>query len=209
MKKVYFVRHGESEGNAARVHQSKDTPLSDIGHSQAKMVALRFKNIQAERIIASPYTRARQTAQAIADYNQLELEENALFQERRGPSELIGLSQLSEQSKQIRGALREHLLDDGGNWHYSDEESAAEFVKRTKQALEFLQKRDEKELIVVSHALNIRMILANVLNQTGELRHLYEIYDNFDLNNTSLSVIAYDSERGRWQVICINDHSHL
>jgi len=209
MKKIYFVRHGESEGNAARVHQSKDTPLSEIGMSQAKMVALRFKNIQVERIIASPYTRARQTAQAIADYNNLKIEDNSLFQERRGLSELIGLSQLSEQSKQIRANLHQHLLEDGGSWRYSDEESAVEFAARSKQALEFLQKRSENNLVVVSHALNIRMLLANVLNQTGELKHLYEIYSNFDLNNTSLSVIAYDGDKARWQVICINDHSHL
>jgi 2,3-bisphosphoglycerate-dependent phosphoglycerate mutase len=208
-KKIYFVRHGESEGNAARVHQSKDTPLSEIGQSQAKMVALRFKNISVDQIIASPYTRARQTAQAIADYNDLEVEENALFQERRGPSELVGLSQLSEQSKQIRGALHQHLLEENGTWRYSDEESAVEFAARSKQALDFLQKRSENNLVVVSHALNIRMLLANVLDQTGELKHLYEIYSNFDLSNTSLSVITYGNDKARWQVDCINDHSHL
>lgn len=209
MQKIYLIRHGESEGNAARVHQSKDTPLSEIGRSQAKMVALRFKNIRAAKIIASPYTRARQTAQAIADYNQLEVEENALFQERRGPSALVGLSQLSEQSKQIRATLQQHLLDKDGHWRHSDEETAVEFVSRTQQALDFLRQRPEQELIVVSHALNIRMILANVLDQTGSLKHLYEIYSNFDLNNTSLSMIAYDAEKKRWQVVCINDHSHL
>lgn len=95
MKKIYFIRHGESEGNAKKIHQSKETPLSDIGQDQAKILALRFKNIQTDLIIASPYLRAQQTAQAIATKNNLQIETNELFSERRGPSELIGVSQQS------------------------------------------------------------------------------------------------------------------
>ncbi len=209
MKTAYFVRHGESEGNAAGVHQSASTPLSEIGQSQAKIVALRFKHIRVEQILASPMTRARQTAQAIANYIQMSVTENDLFRERRGPSALVGLSQQSEKSKSIRSELAQRLLEEDGNWRHSDEETAREFANRAQKALDFLRQQPADNLVVVSHALNIRMILANVLNQTGELKHLYEIYSNFELNNTSLSVITYDYEKARWQVLCINDHSHL
>lgn len=209
MKKVYFVRHGESEGNAARIHQSKDTPLSEIGHSQAKIVALRFSKIQVSRIIASTYLRARQTAQAIADRNNLEVETNELFAERKGPSELIGISQLSEQSKQIRGELHTHILDQDGAWRYSDEENAKEFSKRAEKALEFLKQRPEENLVVVCHALILRMIFTKILNPNGDLKNLYDIYDNFDLTNTGISEAIYDSEKQKWQIVCINDYSHL
>lgn len=209
MKKIYFVRHGESEGNAAKIHQSKDTPLSEIGRSQAKIVALRFSKIQADLIIASPYQRAQETAQAIALKKGLQIESNDLFAERRGPSQLIGLSQLSEQSKQIRAKLSQHLLDVDGTWHYSDEENAKQFAKRAEDALDFLRQRNEKNIIVVCHALILRMIFAKILNPHGDLANLYDIYGNFDLNNTSLSVATYDHEKQAWQMICINDHSHL
>ncbi len=209
MKKIYFVRHGESQGNALRIHQSGDTPLSEIGETQAKIVALRFKKIQVAKIIASPHKRAQQTAQAIAAKNNLELESNKLFVERRGPSQLIGLSQLSEQSKQIRAELHTHLLDQAGNWRYSDEETASEFVKRVEDALDFLKHRSENDLAVVCHALTIRMIFAKILNPNGELANLYELYDNFDLDNTSLSIATYNEEKDKWQMLCINDHSHL
>lgn len=209
MKKIYFVRHGESEGNALRIHQSKETPLSEIGESQAKIVALRFSKIQADKIIASPYTRARQTSQAIADRNDLQVETCELFSERRGPSELIGISQLSEQSKQVRADLHTHLLDQDGNWQYSNEETANEFAKRAEEALEFLRQRPEENLVVVCHALILRMIFTKILNPNGDLKNLYDIYDSFDLTNTGISVAKYDDEKQRWQMDCINDYSHL
>jgi probable phosphoglycerate mutase len=53
MKNIYFVRHGESEGNQARLYQSAETSLSEKGHLQAKLIAERFDNIEIEIIISS------------------------------------------------------------------------------------------------------------------------------------------------------------
>lgn len=209
MKKVYFVRHGESEGNLLKIHQSQNTPLTEIGKSQAKIVALRFSKIQVSLIVASPYLRAQQTAQVIADKNNLRIETNNLFTEKRGPSEIIGMSRQSEESRRIRKELNEHLLDKGGNWRYSDEETIAEFAQRAEQALEFLSQRPEENLAVVCHALFLRMIFAKILNPTGNPKDLYNIYENFELNNTSISVASYDSKKQKWLANCINDYSHL
>ncbi len=209
MKKIYFVRHGESEGNFLRIHQSKNTPLTEVGQSQAKIVALRFSKIQVASIIASPCLRAQQTAQAIADKNDLKIETNDLFTEKKGPSELIGISQQSEQSKQIRKKLGERLFEQDGNWRYSDEETIAEFAKRAEDALKFLSQRTEENLAVVCHALILRMIIAKILNPAGDLKNLYDIYENFELNNTSISVVSYDDEKQTWKINCINDYSHL
>lgn len=67
MKNIYFVRHGESEGNQARLYQSSETSLSEKGHSQAKLIADRFSNIEVEIIISSDYIRAKQTSQYISE----------------------------------------------------------------------------------------------------------------------------------------------
>lgn len=209
MKKIYFVRHGESEGNATKVHQSKETPLSEIGQGQAQIVALRFKKIQTDLIIASPYLRAQQTAHAIATKNNLQIETNELFSERRGPSKLIGISQQSTTSKEIRKELSEHLLDNNGNWQYSDEETAAEFANRAEEALKFLKNRPEDNITVVCHALILRMMFVKILNPNGDLKNLYDLYDGFELTNTGISVASYNEDRARWQMTCINDYSHL
>lgn len=209
MKKIYFVRHGESEGNLLKIHQSKNTPLTEIGESQAKIVALRFSKIQADLIISSPCLRAQQTAQAIAIRNNLKIETNDLFTEKRGPSELIGISHNSELSQQVRAELKTHLFDQDGKWRCSDEETAREFADRAKEALEFLSRRPEENLIVVCHSLVLHMIFATILNPNSELKNLYGTYENFKINNTSISIASYDEEKQKWSVDCLNDYSHL
>ncbi len=67
--KLYIIRHGLSEGNAAGVIQGhSDSPLSDTGKIQADLLGryLRREGIHPERIYTSPLTRAHQTAEAIA-----------------------------------------------------------------------------------------------------------------------------------------------
>jgi broad specificity phosphatase PhoE len=34
--KIYFVRHGQTGGNVAHRHQTEHTPLTDVGHEQAR-----------------------------------------------------------------------------------------------------------------------------------------------------------------------------
>lgn len=65
---VYLVRHGESVANTKGIYQGQtyDTPLSQLGKKQADALGKRLKNELVTRIVASPLTRTRQTAEAIA-----------------------------------------------------------------------------------------------------------------------------------------------
>jgi broad specificity phosphatase PhoE len=209
MKKIYFVRHGESEGNVTKSHQSAKTPLSEIGQSQAKIVALRFTKIQASLIIASPYLRAQQTAQAIAEKNNLKIETSDLFREKSGPSELLGLSHKNLKSIETRKIIAKHLFDQNGNWQYSDEETAREFIDRVGKALDFLSQRPEENLIVVCHSLVLHMIFTKIFSPKSDLKELYTLHDNLRINNTSISVALYDELEQKWSIDCLNDYSHL
>jgi len=74
MKIIYFVRHGEAEGNVSLRFQSPETPLTDIGHQQAMIVAKRCKGLDAELIISSSMARAKQTADYIKAETNLSVE---------------------------------------------------------------------------------------------------------------------------------------
>ena len=64
---VYFLRHGESRGNSARIIQGRHDPaLSERGIKQSEAVALWFRDRQIDTILCSPLKRAVQTAQAVA-----------------------------------------------------------------------------------------------------------------------------------------------
>lgn len=68
---VYFTRHGESEANRADREGrpwSRDLDrLSERGWEQARGVGERLRSEGIEAIIASPFKRARETAQAIGE----------------------------------------------------------------------------------------------------------------------------------------------
>jgi len=77
MGKLVLVRHGESEGNVARIFTTTPTTLAltKLGRQQAREAADVIKAIVIPRIvIASPYIRARDTGAIIADELQLPLE---------------------------------------------------------------------------------------------------------------------------------------
>jgi probable phosphoglycerate mutase len=62
---IFLVRHGETEGNAARIVQRPDIPLSPRGIAQAERLARRLAREGVARILSSDLLRARQTAEVL------------------------------------------------------------------------------------------------------------------------------------------------
>lgn len=84
---MYLLRHGESEFN---VHFSKtrvdpgieDPALTEAGRVQAAAAAERLHGQSINRVVASPYRRALQTAAIVADHLDLPIEIEPLVRER-------------------------------------------------------------------------------------------------------------------------------
>ncbi|MEX3008008.1 histidine phosphatase family protein [Hoeflea sp. TYP-13] len=70
----YFLRHGETEWNKTRRTQGQlDAQLNDVGREQARRAASLLQSEPIERIIASPLSRARHTAEAVAVHHEIEI----------------------------------------------------------------------------------------------------------------------------------------
>jgi len=67
--RLILVRHAESEGNRAQVFApTPAVPLTDLGRTQARATAEWIAARHTpEQIVSSPFTRARQTAELMAD----------------------------------------------------------------------------------------------------------------------------------------------
>lgn len=86
---MILLRHGQSEFNlrqaATRVDPGIEDPrLTEYGHHQAEQAAERLANERITRIVASPYSRALQTAEPIARRLGLKIEIQAVVRERFG-----------------------------------------------------------------------------------------------------------------------------
>ena len=79
---IYLIRHGETPGNAGRVVQTADTPLSERGRLQAQRLAERLARTNIARILASDLTRAAMTAEPLREALGAPLVLEPLLQER-------------------------------------------------------------------------------------------------------------------------------
>lgn len=206
--KVYLVRHGQSLGNEGGVFQPSDTPLSSVGIKQAKTLAARLKGISFNVIYSSPLPRAKETSEIISKELRKPVEVWEDIQETRNPKEVVALSRSSSKAKRIKKLIRQNYHK--GDWRYSDEETFNELNERGKKVIAHLLKHHQgQNVLVVSHAGMIKMILARMIFEDSLTP---EIYWNFKYHlwskNTGISVCGYSQEY-RWILETWNDTTHL
>lgn len=79
---ILLVRHGETPWNREGRYQGRtDVPLSPDGETQARALSVRLAHIPIAHAIASPLSRARQTASAILTGRDITLETDAALVE--------------------------------------------------------------------------------------------------------------------------------
>ncbi|MEK7604298.1 MAG: histidine phosphatase family protein [Patescibacteria group bacterium] len=209
MKTIYFIRHGESEGNTGPTRQGKMTSLSDRGRAQAATMAKRCATLPIDLLVASSMTRAQETATIIAAKIGKEPLSSELFGERRRPSAQIGQPKHSPEALAIDKEIIRNFGVPG--WRHSDEENFEDLRTRAQEALEFLAQRPEENIAVITHGFFMRIIMAVVVlgdELTGAECDAFT--RAFHMENTGLTVLKYGSEKEPgWWVWTWNDHAHL
>lgn len=211
MKKVvYFVRHGQSEGNIGNVFQSVESPLSEVGLKQAEYIANRVSNISFERLIASPVMRAKQTAEIISKKTGKLIEFSDLFVERIKPSNLSGKPHSDEQANKLNDEWSRSLFN--SNYKAENGENFDEIIKRADLALKYLENLKEEKILVVTHGFFLKVLISSVLfgeSITG--KELGRFVLRAGMANTGLTVLAFDDklEDPSWRLLTWNDKAHL
>lgn len=213
-KHVFIVRHGESVANATGIRQGPETPLTERGVAQARLIGTRLSNYRIDRIVASPYIRAHQTATIIAEKLGMEIRDiSPLFIERVNPSIMIGRHINDLEIEHMWEEIAAHYGVPG--WRHSDEENFEDLIKRAIVALSFLETLPEKHVLVTSHGLFMKAILAHIL--LGEHLNGRIFWDQFvpmkNVENTGILHLEYaDNYHGTckyWKLHSWNDHAHL
>ncbi|KKS42003.1 MAG: Phosphoglycerate mutase [candidate division CPR1 bacterium GW2011_GWA2_42_17] len=213
--KIYFVRHGESVSNALGLRQGPDGGLTAKGIKQTKAAAKKFSNIPIDLIVSSPYERAKLTAQIAAKATGKKIVYSPLFTERRNPTHLIGKPTDDPESLKITELIYKnyHKKD----WRHSNEENFDDFKKRGRQAIRFIEKfaQSKKNILVVTHGLFMRMILAQMMLGSGlDSRTFFKIMHFCKTANTGVMECEYITDKKnihyrKWQLAAWNDQAHL
>ena len=210
MKTLYFVRHGESVGNASEAFQFDYSELSEKGHEQAKAVAERATRINFDVLITSPMPRALETANYIHQATGKAIEHSDLFVERRRPRAQQGLVRTSPEALAIEEGIRTSSRTPG--YRYADEENFDDLVHRAQKALHYLENLPSENILVVTHGLFLRVLVCCAIygdKVTGEM--LYGFFVHLRVGNTGLTVMRYDDpiEPHTWLLTTWNDRVHL
>jgi probable phosphoglycerate mutase len=208
-KTIYFVRHGESEQNALGIKQGPDGSLSEKGRKQAQETAEKFPHHKGKPqiIYASPYQRTRETADIIAKELKLKIKYCDLLKERRSPSVVVGRSATDPDVRLIMDRIDKSFHED--SLRYSDEENFLDLKKRAKRLLKFIAGRGRKRIVMVTHGIFLKVVIAYMLH--GEKLTAYE-YNKLSFfnpaDNAGLTIcrfIPHWFKKNEWKVVVWNN----
>lgn len=211
-KVVYFVRHGQSEGNIQPIFQSPKWSLSGHGRMQATNAAERVARLHFDTLISSPYPRAKETAQTIAEKTGHQPEFSELFTERIRPPQLDDAPHGEKEAEALYRKWSETFYTPGKR--LAEGENFDDIVERIDAGMQWLAKREEESFVVVTHNFFLRSVVARVLLGdllTPELLERLQ-RDMTGTENTGITAMKYISKGGdnaRWRLWIYNDHAHL
>lgn len=188
---ILLVRHGETDGNAARILQRPDVPLNARGVRQAERLAQRLSALGFAHIVCSDLLRARMTAAPLAARSGITIEESPLLQERNfGDLRGVPYADLAENP-----FGPDFVPPDGEDWptfHARVAEAFAFIVTRRRAA--------DGTLVVITHGLVCRAVVErHALVPEG-----VAVSERFD--NTSVTVLH---EHAPHRVSLLNCTRHL
>lgn len=155
MKKIFFVRHGETLANHGHIHQGPHEPLSEKGREQAVAVAETLRALGVDTLACSNYARAIETAEIIGE--KLDLPSTVLesVKEFRRPDSLYGKSHYSFSSLMYVWRLQRHRVD--ATWDDEGAENMFHIRNRIEDAKRDISALPGNDIAIVSHAIFMDM----------------------------------------------------
>ena len=211
---IYLVRHGETDSNHKHVHQHPGSTLNDKGREQVARLAITLSEIEPTDILASPYSRAKESADILAKTLNLEVVVSPELVEIYRPKNIHGLSYYHPRS-----------LIYLGKWFFSgrrvfnnDEqgESYASLIERIEKSRDLLESLPaDSRVVVVSHAVFISFFVAHLCDH--KTLSLWRVFLNFAnirrLKNSGVTHLRYVPSSGqgvcKWSLVEFNKDKHL
>ncbi|TDB57132.1 2,3-diphosphoglycerate-dependent phosphoglycerate mutase GpmB [Photorhabdus khanii] len=205
MLQVYLVRHGESEWNAARrIQGQSDSPLTETGEHQARLVAQRIKSENITHIITSDLGRTCRTAEIIAEVCGCEvILEPRLRELHMGVLERRNIDSLTSEEER----WRKKVLDGTPGGRIPEGESMEELSVRMRAALETCRHLPGgSRPLLVSHGIALGCLVSTILGLPAHAER------RLRLRNCSLSRVDYQHSpwlASGWIVETAGDITHL
>lgn len=199
-KKIYLVRHGETEFNRRGIVQGSgvDIGLNERGKAQAQAFYDAYKHIPFDKGYTSNLLRAKESLKPFGDTGLALTSFAGLNEINWGNKEgqEIDMVENAYYLKMLKnwGAGETHLKIDGG-------ESPEDVQKRLRPAIaEILEDQSTSTILICMHGRSMRILLATLLNYP--LRYM----DLFAHENLCLYTLYFTGTLCRIEDYCSTKH---
>ena len=199
MKRIYLIRHAQSEYNEKGIFQGRlDSDLTPLGFVQARLLTGYFQKEKPDIIFTSPQRRAYKTALTLSDILGVKLIVDERIREMSfGVLEGNHFWTMFEENKKM---ILDWLKNPVEN-PLPTQEDMKLFEKRISAFLEEIIRRREKCIAVVGHGGTLHGLVCLALN-IG-LEKMWHIH----MDNTGITILDYDGER--FHLRELNNTCHL
>ncbi len=197
---LILVRHGQTRSNTTGYYMGwSDEDLDDVGHSQVQRLSSRLANLPIASIYSSPLQRTRTTAAIIAKPHRLDVEfSDDLIELRLGDWQGLHMDEIIQRWPEL---WRQSRIDPSDVTMPNGES----FQQVTDRAIRIFKKvlaaNQGKQVIMVTHDIVVRVLVAHVLGTSNS------IYRRFEINNASLTVVRVIN--GKALLTTLSDTSHF
>ena len=198
--RLILVRHGETMWNREnRILGHTDVDLNEKGRKQAERLGVALKDEEVTAIYSSSLRRARETANEIVRYHNLEVIADDAFMELDA-GDLDGLT--FEEVMKRYGEFLKEWANDASSLKVPGGESIAEVQRRAWSAVnKLVDIHADETVIVVSHSLAIQSMINKALEMNlSNLRRLR-------LDLASISILNFG--KNGISLLLYNDTCHL
>ncbi len=198
MKEIFFIRHGRQSSRLCNV----DVSLDDAGRRQAALAAERLRTYEIGKLYTSGLKRAVETAEILG--SRMGLSPVVVEEFREIDFGAMTGKEDSVIVKEYADFRRERALQTS-DLPYPGGECGADVVARAMPRLEQICRGPEQRVAIVAHGGVIRSLCAYLLETDLKNKLKFAI----DLENTSITQLSYDEERGLYYLERFNDFAHL
>jgi len=200
MTSIYLVRHGQTAWNKEEIFRGRtDIPLDETGLKQAELAGEYFKAMVIQGVYSSPLSRAWQTAEPIALFQNLKAQPiEGIIDMSFGNWEGHALQEIERIDPETYRQWREepHLAKLPGG------ESLDDVRFRAMAALEWvIKKHPEGSVVLISHRVVNKVLICGILGIDNS--HFWQIAQD----TAAINLIQY--KRGRYVLSFMNETCHL
>ena len=202
-KRIYFVRHGETDCNSKNLIQGRgvDAPLNALGHQQAEAFYQHYKHIPFDKVYTSSLQRTHQSMAPLLKSGIPHEIIDGFDEMNFGIME--GKEMFDSTGTFTLKSLLEQWKNNEGDAKAEQGESPNEVLQRMKDALEtVLSRKQEANVVVCMHGRALRILMCYLLNLP------ISNMEKYFHANLAVSIFDYNYETGSFSPVYIANNAH-